>query len=48
MVPWLAGFDVDLEIGARDGTPEDPKSTRRITRNTVEYLQELDLSLIHI
>ncbi len=42
MTPSLAGFDVDLEIGARDGTPEDPKSTRRITRNTVEYLQELD------
>ena len=42
MTPSLAGFDVDLEIGARDGTPDDPKSTRRITRNTVEYLQELD------
>ena len=42
MTPTLAGFDIDLEISTRAGTQDDPKSTRQITRNTIEYLQQID------
>jgi len=41
LTPELAGFQVAQEISARAGTPEDPKSTRRITANTVEFLDNL-------
>ncbi|MBA62625.1 MAG: sulfatase [Planctomycetaceae bacterium] len=40
--PQLAGFQRSQEISARAGTPEDPKSTRKITANTVKFLTELD------
>ncbi len=42
LTPELAGFQHALEISARAGTPEDPKSTRRITTNTVKFLRELE------
>ena len=41
LTPQLAGFQSSQEISARAGTPEDPKSTRRITANAVEFLSEL-------
>lgn len=41
LTPELAGFQVAREISPRAGTPEDPKSTRRITANTIEFLDNL-------
>ena len=42
LTPPLAGFQRSQEISARAGTPDDPKSTRRITANTVKFLGELN------
>ena len=41
LTPELAGFQVAQEISARAGTPDDPKSTRRITANAIEFLGNL-------
>ena len=41
LTPELAGFQVAQEISARAGTPDDPKSTRRITANAIEFLGSL-------
>ncbi len=41
LTPALAGFQLVQEISARAGTLDDPKSTRRITANAIEFLGSL-------
>ncbi len=43
LTPELAGFQVAQEISPREGTADDPKSTRRITANTIRFLSNLEL-----
>ena len=39
MTPTMAGFDVSQEIQPRGGPDDDPKSTRKITANTIAFLK---------
>ncbi len=40
MTPTMAGFSTSQEIAARGGSDEDPKSTRKITGNTIAFLKK--------
>ena len=44
MTPELAGFSTVQEISPRDGSDEDPKSTRQITSNTLAFLKKQRLN----
>jgi len=40
MTPAMAGFNTSHEIATRGGSNDDPKSTRKITSNTIAFLKQ--------